>query len=89
MRAAAAASSLLLALTLGGCAGESLFGPKVPDIPKVEAGDFPNFSVPPTPRPPPLSPADLARVQAELENSALEAQRRLQQADIDAQKDQP
>ncbi|MEP9369824.1 hypothetical protein [Xanthobacter sp. VNH20] len=92
VRVGAAVSGLLLALALAGCAGESsipFLEPKVPDVPKVEAGNFPNFSIPPTPRPPTMSPAELAKVQSELENSANDAQRRLQQADADAQKGQP
>ncbi|MFG1422244.1 hypothetical protein [Roseixanthobacter liquoris] len=91
-RAWARASVLMLGLALAGCAGESsipFLEPKVPDVPKVEAGNFPNFSVPPTPRPPAMSPDQLAKVQAELENAANDAQRRLQQADADAQKGQP
>ncbi|MFG1428191.1 hypothetical protein [Roseixanthobacter glucoisosaccharinicivorans] len=92
LRRGAAACGLLMALALAGCAGESsipFLEPKVPDVPKVEAGNFPNFSVPPTPRPPAMTPDQLAKVQAELENAANDAQRRLQQADADAQKDQP
>jgi hypothetical protein len=92
LRVCAALSGLLLGLALAGCAGESsipFLEPKVPDVPKVESGNFPNFSAPPTPRPPAMSPAELAKVQAELENAATDAQRRLQQADTDAQKDQP
>lgn len=92
LRVCAALSGLLLGLALAGCAGESsipFLEPKVPDVPKVEAGNFPNFSVPPTPRPPAMSPEELAKLQAELENAASDAQRRLQQADSDAQKDQP
>ncbi len=69
-RSVRALGLLALVLTLGGCAGDSPFaalGPRIPDVPKVDAAAYLSVGAPDVKRPPTLNAADQAKLEKDLE----------------------
>lgn len=81
--AARAGAAALVAAFLGGCAADGPLAsitPPNPDVPKVEADNFPSIGTQATGRPPPLSPEERAKLQADLEALAKDREAKLKRS---------
>ncbi|MFG1357996.1 hypothetical protein [Xanthobacter pseudotagetidis] len=73
----------MLVAVLGGCAADGPLAsitPPNPDVPQVEADNFPSIGTQPTGRPPPLSAEDRAKLQADLEALAKDREAKLKRS---------
>ena len=76
-------AAALLVTVLGGCAADGPLAsitPPNPDVPQVEADNFPTIGTQPTGRPPPLSAEDRAKLQADLEALAKDREAKLKRS---------
>lgn len=78
-----ACGAVLVIAALAGCAADGPLAsitPPNPDVPKVEADNFPSIGTQPTGRPPPLSAEERAKLQADLEALAKDREAKLKRS---------
>jgi predicted small lipoprotein YifL len=76
-------AAVLVLAALAGCTSDGPLAsitPPNPDVPKVEADNFPSIGAQPTGRPPPLSAEDRAKLQADLEALAKDREAKLKRS---------